>query len=574
MPDLFSRLAARSPDALAGRRAGEPVRHAALLARIRSWAALGRRAGTGPVALHHEDSLEFAAALVGAWLAGKTVWLAADVLPATCAALAGRVDAFWGDFPAACAPRVPADADGAGADAAWRAPVPDFPALVVFTSGTTGAPVPIPKRFAQLTSELDALEAQFGAALGDADVVATVSHQHIYGLLFRILWPLAAGRPLHAARHEFPETLAPALAVRPAVLLASPAHLKRLPAHLDWDGAAAHLRAVFSSGGMLETEAARHAAALLGRAPIEVYGSSETGGIAWRQRTAGADEGWTPLPGVAWRAGADGLLAVRSAQAGTGDWQTLADRVEEADGGRFVLRGRADRIVKIEEKRISLDAIEAALLAGGLVREARVLAGPDAGRGRQVLAAFVVPSDAGRAALAEGGKSALNARLRAQLASGLEAVALPRRWRYLDALPVDARGKTTAAQLLALLDPAPARPRDPAVRVLERDAARVLLELTVPADLLYFDGHFAVAPVLPGVVQVDWAIRYGAQYLGCAGAFAGIQALKFQQMIRPEQPVRLELSRDAAKGSLAFRYFSAAGAHASGRILSGPDQAC
>jgi hypothetical protein len=179
--------------------------------------------------------------------------------------------------------------------------------------------------------------------------------------------------------------------------------------------------------------------------------------------------------------------------------------------------------------------------------------------------------------LEEGGKTALNARLRAQLAQGLDAVALPRRWRYLDALPVDARGKTTAAQLLALLDPAteaPARPRHPAVRVLEQGDARVLLELTVPSDLLYFDGHFAVAPVLPGVVQVDWAIHYGTHYLGRAGSFAGMQALKFQQMIRPDQPVRLELSRDAAKGSLAFRYFSEAGAHASGRILFGPDPSC
>jgi hypothetical protein len=262
---------------------------------------------------------------------------------------------------------------------------------------------------------------------------------------------------------------------------------------------------------------------------------------------------------------------VRSAQAGTDDWLVLADRIEDLEDGRFVLRGRADRIVKIEEKRISLDAIEAALLAGGLAREARVLACPHDGQGRQVLAAFVVPSDAGRAVLDDGGKTALNARLRAQLAPGLDAVALPRRWRYLDALPVDARGKTTAAQLLALLD---ARPRHPAVRVLEQDDARVLLELTVPADLLYFDGHFDVAPVLPGVVQVDWAIHYGTHYLGRAGSFAGIQALKFQQMIRPEQPVRLELSRDAAKGSLAFRYFSEAGAHASGRILFGPDHAC
>ncbi len=51
------------------------------------------------------------------------------------------------------------------------------------------------------------------------------------------------------------------------------------------------------------------------------------------------------------------------------------------------------------------------------------------------------------------------------------------------------------------------------------EPARVLLALTVPDDLLYFDGHFRVAPVLPGVVQVDWAIHYGRLHLGLTGAF-------------------------------------------------------
>jgi acyl-CoA synthetase (AMP-forming)/AMP-acid ligase II len=560
MSDLFYTLATRSPEALAGWREGSPVTHGPLLARVRAWAALGSRTAARRVALYHEDSLEFAASLLGAWLSGKTVWLGADVLPATCAALATQVDAFWGQFPAAQQPQTPAACDDWQGD--WTAPQADFPALVVFTSGSTGAPVPIPKQLSQLTSEIAALEVQFGSSLGAAAIVATVSHQHIYGLLFRILWPLAQGRPVHAARHEFPETLAQALAERPCVLLASPAHLKRLPEHLDWRGAVRQLRAVFSSGGMLEQDASEHAGALLGLAPIEVYGSSETGGVAWRRRSAG--EAWQPLPGVDWRLDADGLLEVQSAYAGPGGWQGLADRAEAGSGG-FVLRGRADRIVKIEEKRISLDAVEAALLATGLAREAKVL--PVPAPGRQVLAAFVAPSAEGQALLDGEGRSALGRRLRALLAGSVEAVALPRRWRYLERMPVNAQGKTTQAALLALLEE---RPRFPALRVLEQEAARVLLEVTVPADLLYFDGHFSVAPVLPGVVQVEWAIHYGRLHLGLANAFGGINALKFQQMIRPGQPVLLELVHDPAKGQLHFRYFSDAGAHASGRILMNP----
>ncbi|MFC3458338.1 AMP-binding protein [Massilia haematophila] len=566
MSEFFARIAARDPLALAGWRGGDAVRHGALLGRVRAWKALGRRTEATQVALFHDDSLEFAAALLGAWLSGKTVWMTADALPASCAALAGEVGAFWGSFPDSWAPSAPADGDDCRAP--WDAPAPDFPAMVVYTSGSTGAPTPIRKQLAQLLGEVEALDAQFGPGLGGLDVLATVSHQHIYGLLFRVLWPLLAGRAIHAERHEFPETLVEALALRPCLLLASPAHLKRLPEHLDWGRARGRLRAVFSSGGMLEAGASLHARALLGRAPIEVYGSSETGGVAWRRRGEAADEGWTPLPGVAWRVDAEGLLEVNSVQAGPG-WQRQSDRVEALDGGRFLLRGRADRIVKIEEKRISLDAVEQALLATGLVREARVLACPETGTARQALAAFVVPATAGTALLEEGGKNALNQRLRTLLAPSLEAVALPRRWRYLDRLPVNAQGKTTQAELLALLDGAAERPRHPALRLLEQEPARVLLELTVPAELLYFDGHFTVAPVLPGVVQVDWAIHYGRHYLGLPGGFAGINALKFQQMIRPGQPVRLELVHDAAKGSLNFRYFSEAGAHASGRVLLG-----
>jgi len=557
MPDLFYRIATRSPLATAGWRDGAHLSHGDFLARVRAWAALGHRTEATRLALYHEDSLEFAASLFGAWLSGKTVWLGADVLPATCAALANEVDAFWGAFPDGCAPLAPAAGDDWQGE--WVVPAPGFPALVVFTSGSTGVPVPIPKQLSQLTSEVAALERQFGARLGDSAILATVSHQHIYGLLFRVLWPLAEGRPIHAERHEFPETLAPALAQAPCVLLASPAHLKRLPAHLDWSAGADRLRAVFSSGGMLDEGAALHAAALLGQSPVEVYGSSETGGVAWRQR--GVDETWTPLPGVQWRMDAEGLLEVQSDFAGPGAWQRLADRVE-ASGIGFVLRGRADRIVKIEEKRISLDAIEAALCAGSLVREAKVLAVP--APGRQVLAAFVVPTPQGQALLDREGRAALSGRLRAHLAAGLEAVALPRRWRYLERLPVNAQGKTTQALLLALLEE---RPRLPSLRLLEQEATRVLLELTVPADLLYFDGHFSVAPVLPGVVQVDWAIHYGRRYFGLGPGFGGINALKFQQMIRPGHPVQLELVHDLAKGQLHFRYFSDAGAHASGRIL-------
>ncbi|GGY53485.1 AMP-binding protein [Pseudoduganella albidiflava] len=590
---LAVRLAARPPSIPVGVRAGAAVGTAAFLARAQAWRALlGGHPGSR-FALYLDDSIEFAAALLGAWHAGKTVWLAADTLDATCANLREHVHGFLGEFPAACAPLVPAvdstvDATLEGNAAPWLELDPEADALVVFTSGSTGAAQAIPKKLRQMASEVATLETLFGAPAGDAAVIATVSHQHIYGLLFKVLWALNTGRAIHAASIAFPEALAPALAAQRCVLVASPAHLKRLPAHLDWQGARRHVAAVFSSGGPLPADTAHACGSLLGCVPVEVFGSSETGGIAWRQRAAMpaiGDDGWTPFPTVAWRL-RENFLEVRSPHLPDDAWLPLADHAQELgnDGNRrFQLLGRGDRIAKIEEKRISLDAIEAALLACGLAAEARVaLCEPDAGH-RQVLAAFVVPTPAGRSLLEQEGKLALNARLRAVLAGVVDAVALPRRWRYLDALPVNAQGKTTVAALLALLNvgpadplPAPAAaPRLPQVRELARDGdgRRVLLEIVAPANLVYFDGHFTQAPILPGVAQVEWAIRYGREHFSLPPVFRAMHALKFQHVIQPGQPVELELLHDPAKGQLAFAFRSPSGQHASGRILFRPEAA-
>jgi len=568
-------LAARPADAVVGWRGAQALSCALLVERVQDWrAALAAQTGRH-FALYIEDSLEFAAALLGAWQAGKTVWLTADALPASCAALRARVDGFLGEFPADCAPLEAQRGSGAGAGLAMHALEASFDALVVHTSGSTGAPQAIPKRLSQMSSEVDVLESMFGDMLGaDAAVVATVSHQHIYGLLFKVLWPLCAGRPVMADSVAYPEELAALLAQRPSLLVSSPAHLKRLPELAGWQDARAQLRAVFSSGGPLPEEAAYACADLLGKAPIEVYGSSETGGVAWRQRTRASSAAWSAFPNVEWRLEEEGALAVRSAHLADDEWLQLADRAEATADGRFELRGRADRIVKLEEKRISLDALEAALRASPLVEEARLLL--DDSAARACLAAFVVLSAEGRTHLQAQGKLALNRALRSLLTANAEAVALPRRWRYLEQFPVNAQGKTTHAALAALLaEPGAApvasgadgRPTEPVWSETGRGETSVTLSLTVPEDLLYFDGHFPGSPILPGVVQLDWAIARGRHYFDMPPVFRDIAMLKFQQVITPGATVELELAWDSAKSSLQFKYLSQAGQHASGRVI-------
>jgi len=172
---------------------------------VRAWhGLLGEQAGS-QFALYLEDSIEFGAALLGAWHAGKTIWLSADTLPASCTALLGQVDGFLGEFPAELKPLQPATDAGGALGPALGALAPDMQALVVFTSGSTGAAQAIPKKLSQLASEVATLEQLFGQRCGAAAVLATVSHQHIYGLLFKVLWPLASGRAIHALSIAYPE---------------------------------------------------------------------------------------------------------------------------------------------------------------------------------------------------------------------------------------------------------------------------------------------------------------------------------------------------------------------------------
>ncbi|WP_019449371.1 AMP-binding protein [Cupriavidus sp. BIS7] len=533
------------------------------VARASAWRQAFLGAPGSRWALHVESPAEFAAALFGAWYAGKHVVLPGDTRPETLAVLNGQVDGMAGDLPHGLQPVA---AVAAAAPLEWPPLDVQDTWLTLFTSGSTGAPSAIVKRLAQLDAEVHALEQAFGALLpADSRLLTTVSHQHIYGLLFTVLWPLAAGRPLPASRLAFHEELVAACAEdpAPAVLVSSPAHLKRMPEALDWRAARDVVRAVFSSGGPLPAEAASDVLRHIGLSPIEVFGSSETGGIAWRQR-ATRDDRWTPLPGVAWRL-EDGFLAVRSGHLADDGWQVCADRALPASDGGFVLAGRADRIVKIEEKRVSLSAIEQRLALSPLVREARALV-IDTAVGTRV-GAVVVLGDEGQAMRDGAGRQAVIATLRRHLADSVDPVALPRRWDFPAALPCNAQGKTTEAMLRELF-----RRSIPAVRWLEADDTSATAELDIAEDLAIFDGHFPGAPIVPGVAQVDWVMALAPQRLAVPPRqrFARLDVLKFQAVIRPGATVRLAITWQPDACALAFRLTSDAGSHASGKIVFHP----
>lgn len=560
---------------------GLALTHADFLAQVDRWQRAFQGSEGKSWAISLQDPFGFAAALFGAWHADKSVVLPGDDRPATLAALRDMGCGLAGDLPDGLQPAE------AGQPALARRPLNlQEAALTVFTSGSQGQPQAIDKTLAPFWSEVEALEQAFGPFLGGDEHAtpltwATVSHQHIYGLLFLVLWPLAAGRPLARQRLQYPEDMIRALGRAPSVLVATPAHLKRLGEHLDWDAVRPTLRAVFSSGGPLPFEVSQEVERLTGRRPIEVLGSSETGGIAWRQAMQPGTP-WQPFADVQWRM-EGGCLAVHSPRLPGQGWWRTSDRIEPDGEGGFRLLGRQDRIVKIEEKRVSLTAVEQALLATPLVQEARavVVSTPIGER----VGAVLVPSGPGRDVLAQG-RRVLSSSLKASLSASLEPMAQPRRWRFVETMPVNAQGKTPEGllqDLFAQPGEAPASasnpmPEMPQVTWLAQGEDEALAVLDIQPGLSVFKGHFPIAPILPGVAQLDWALTLGRRCFSLPDEFVRLEVLKFVSPVVPGTQLNLSLQRKAKPKepdlvSLQFRLYSQspdapeAVEHASGRAV-------
>lgn len=428
-----------------------------------------------------------------------------------------------------------------------------------FTSGSTGEPKCIKKPLRLLLREIQTLETRFGDSVGQALFVASVSHHHIYGLLFKLLWPLLTARMWLNRQIDYPEQLlSVAQNCDDIVFVSSPGLLS----HLDVSLPSVKMTSVFSSGGPLSYAAAMNAKAWLTELPIEVYGSTETGGIAYRQQTV-FEAPWTLFPGITLNP-THGHVELFSPHLPAGGPILLDDVILLAPDGTFTLQGRKDRIVKIAEKRVSLTGIERQAECLDTIERCIALTLQD---GRQTIGCAVVLSHAGLALLAEKDLTWLAKQWKQAMAIHFDRVAIPRKWRILQSLPTNSQGKIDTAFIAELFRPVGSTGVDlPTVSGVSRLARGVDLELLIDSGLNVFDGHFDGAPIVPGVVQIKWVIDLSRQYLGhlMPSGTETLLSVKFQNVIRPGQKIKMNL--DITDDRLDFVLSSGRGRHSSGKI--------
>ncbi|MCR4734185.1 MAG: acyl--CoA ligase [Treponema sp.] len=318
--------------------------------------------------------------------------------------------------------------------------------IFMFTSGSTGKPKAVPQRMKEFEEDNAFIISKWGKEICARKLVTTVSQHHIYGFLFGISLPFTLGVPFRRYRVEFPEEFEK-MTDETYIIIATPAFLKRtveVEDKLDMKNVW-----IFTSGGAVSPELAVQTGKLFNFYPLEVYGSTETSGIAYRQQNKDGLV-WTPFDNAKIWIGDDGCLRIISPYIKNPEGFATADLAEMLPDGKFLLKGRSDSIVKIEEKRISMTEVENRLIESGLVNDVKVVAlSNDV---RQYLAAALVLNEKGKEKFAETEKYLINRYFHDFLMKYFENVVIPKKWRFLDKLPVDVQGKKHKDEIIALFN--------------------------------------------------------------------------------------------------------------------------
>jgi len=320
----------------------------------------------------------------------------------------------------------------------WRVPQLDAAqvAAVVFTSGSTGAPVPHRKTWGRLARCVRDGAERLGLLDGRAyALLATVPPQHMYGFESSVLVPLQSANALCAEHPFYPADVCEALArlPRPRALISTPIHLRAL---LASQGELPAADLLVSATAPLSEALARESEQRFDAPLIEIYGSTESGQLATR-RTA-REQPWHLWPGVCLTL--DEGRAV--ARGGHLEQPTpMCDELEVLDAERFLLHGRLADLVNIAGKRSSLAYLTHQLNAIEGVEDGAFFFAEEpqssAGGVARVAAAVVAPG--------------LDpARLVEALRQRIDPVFLPRPLLFVERLPRNSTGKLPREALQAL----------------------------------------------------------------------------------------------------------------------------
>jgi len=304
---------------------------------------------------------------------------------------------------------------------------------IAFTSGSTGRPMPNKKTWGALTAVAQATGARLGLKREDrVSVVATVPHQHMFGLEASVMLPITSGLMMHAGRPLFPADIGSVLAEMAGrwVLVTTPLHLRACVS----EGVTAPAGGlVLSATAPLSRELAEEAEQHFQAEVHEIFGFAEAGSIAER-RTIDGDR-WQTLDNVDFVQGRDSWK-VRA-------WYlpepvSVPDRITVGLDGGFIMHGREADQINVAGHRVSLGDLNQKLLQIDGVQDGVFFLPEEKGGLVTRLMAFVVAP----------GKT--SEEIQHLLRAHIDPVFLPRPLICVPSLPRNATGKLPRESVMEL----------------------------------------------------------------------------------------------------------------------------
>jgi acyl-coenzyme A synthetase/AMP-(fatty) acid ligase len=326
------------------------------------------------------------------------------------------------------------------------------PALIVFTSGTTGEPRGVVHAYRYLLGQQFQAEHWFGSRKGDLAWCTTATGWSKSARnVFLAPWLTGAAAVIHDGRFDPAERLDFAEALGVNVLCQAPTEYRMLARRTALRPLPA-LRRMVSAGEPLDPETIGAFRAGMGLEPADGYGQTETGHVTANQVGEAVRQGsmGRPLPGMETRI-VEGELQLRAASSPTffsryldgerfeGEWWPTGDLVREDKDGYLFFEGRGDDIILSSGYRIGPTEVEAALLSHPAVADAAAVSAPDPERG-SVVRAIVVPRDG-------AGDDALARELQEHCKRETAPYKFPRIVEFAAELPKTSSGKVRRALL-------------------------------------------------------------------------------------------------------------------------------
>jgi hypothetical protein len=521
------------------------------------------RPGSHALMVFESDRYAFAAALLGAWSAGHAALLPPDGRPQTIAALLGRPDVacLLHDTRAGGEHhQVDAILNDPTRPCAQPGPLPT-PLVTIFSAAATLF-APWPKSATQLLGEVELLVRALQITAG-ARFMVDVAPTHMHGLVLGLLLPMCTGGAFSRELVPSPDTVARRLeAERPEHWVSVP---NRLQAALDRvDTAGRELPRVLCGATALP-KATAHQLAEHGASVVELFGSTQTGTLAWRDPLHG--ERWQPLPQVRVIVDGDERLRVDSPLLAADARRPLLtdDLGTPAAEGGFVHLGRVDEIVPTRDGHVMLPVLRAWLLERSDIRDAELT--------------IVHPPDADPVLLVSVMGAACDAQtLRTQMVERFGLGAIDCRTRVVEQLDREAIGRQPrriSLRLFGLADdgrPLTTRvPVDTPRRINEGADELVTVDARIPSDYVHFEGHFDGYPILAAVVQLhELVVPLARRERPELGELESLAQLKFLGRISPGDDVVVTLRFSSSAPTCDFEILRGTQRCSAGRLRFAP----